>query len=237
MRPSAESRGTDRGAARSRPAPDHGNRDRGDIADHAEEITPVEFASLSGNIARWIMKPLERADPGLARFGDDLAGSVSGESIHHHAVEARQGTDLPGAFVEEGGQVDGLIEPRHHRAHGAGRIAMFVGCRLCFEDDLITGHVKPDIEASDLIHQSAVENALDRIRSTQHGQAIAEAVNRRRRKRLSETSAQHVLRSEGKEIADIRRDPADHPVGRERDQKSDRLDRTQNNGSALGRNS
>src|SRR5688572_6992936 len=135
------------------------------------------------------MKPLERADAGFARFGNDLAGPIGGESIDHHAIEARQGTNLPGAFVEEGGEVDGLVKPRHHRAHGAGRIAVLIGCRLRLDDNLIAGHVQPDIETSNAIDQRAVKDALDGVRSTQHGQSIAEAVNSRWRKRLSETSA------------------------------------------------
>ena len=73
--------------------------------------------------------------------------------------------------------------------------------------------------------QRDAEHALDRIGATQQGEAIAQAVNRIMSEQAGDRLAQHLGGRGAKMIADIGGHPAHLPVGRERDEEADRLDR------------
>lgn len=120
-----------------------------------------------------------------------------------------------------------MIEPCDHRPHHAGDIADITGRSLTFDYDLPAGHVDGEIEAVRAGNQFDVEQPLHRIRSAQHRGAIAHIVNDRRRQEVGERLADDLLGIEWQIFGQIGRTARNDPVGGQRDQKADRLNRAE----------
>ncbi|MNT14391.1 hypothetical protein D3C72_1493940 [compost metagenome] len=61
---------------------------------------------------------------------------------------------------------------------------MFAGRRLGFNHDLPGGDMNRDVEGRAAVQEHAVEEAFDSIAASQHGDPVAQVVNRLRREQV-----------------------------------------------------
>ena len=206
------------------------NRLGRDIGDDPERVTDVEFPGLGRNIGRRIAQVEEAADARSRGFRHDGAGTVVIEAIDHDPVEPGQCPHLTRAFAEQVGQATRLVQPRHHRADGAGGIAQRRRRRcLALQHDRVVDHVQREIIAAGAVDGGNLdaEHAFDRIGPAQQGQPVADGVDRLFAQMVGGMGAEQVVRRFAEHITDIGRYPLDQPVGGQRDQKPERLDRAQ----------
>ncbi|MNL13999.1 hypothetical protein D3C87_1349240 [compost metagenome] len=57
---------------------------------------------------------------------------------------------------------------------------MFAGRRLGLNHDLTSGDMNGDVESRAAVHEHAAEQTFDGVTSAQHGDAVAQIVNRPR---------------------------------------------------------
>ena len=77
------------------------------------------------------------------------------------------------------------------------------------------------------VDQHAAEGALDRVGAAQHRDAVAQAVDRRRRQEVARRPPDHLGRRPPEIVGDVGRDTRHDPVGGQRHQEADRLDRAE----------
>ena len=138
--------------------------------------------------------------------------------------------NLAAAAIEVGAAsfAVGLVEPSDHRADRAGRVAMFgAGAGLRLNDDLPARHVDRDIKRFVAIDERAAEDALHRIGAAKHRHPVAQPMDCGGRQQLHERTPDQLVRLRIEKLADVARDPRDHPVGGQGDQEPDRLDGTE----------
>ena len=183
------------------------------VGDDPEQVALVERARLHGDVRRWIVQPEERADSAPAGFGGNLARAVGGEAVHHDPVVAGERAKLPRALVQEIGNGRHLVQARDHRSDGPGRIARVPRSGLRLDDDLAAGDMDGDVERIAVLADRASEQSFHRVRAAQHGDAVAQGMDRARRKQPGQGPPKQCLAVAGAdEGARIVGHPGDHPV-------------------------
>ena len=196
------------------------------VGDDPQQAAAIERPRLLRNVTRGIVQALERPDPCFAGFAHHFARAVSIELVDHYAVVAEERADLARAFAIETREIRGLIEPGDHRADGAGGILRRLIAGLGFDDNIGPGDMQGNVEER-AFDEFASKKAFNRFLTAQRANAIAKVVNGKRRKELGQWLADHVGRRAPYEIGNVFRHARDDPICRNRDEKTNRLNRAE----------
>ncbi len=170
------------------------------------------------------MQAVKAVDAGFQRFGHHLSAAVGIEAIDHHPVEPRQHAQLPRTFAQDRANLFGRAQPSDHAAHHRGYLDLVALGRFAFEDDRAPRSVDGHIEQAVVVQQMDREHPLHRILAPQIGDAVAQQPYGAGLEDFRGRHADQPARRRS-EIGLGIGGALDHPLGAQRQQEAERLDR------------